>query len=194
MSIRAVVDLIAMLACSVYCTIPVFWLALHPFVGRWRKRGRRAYRVIVPIWGLMIGVAFVSAWRFRLVHLYTNWVAWALAATLFVLGFRIYAAAFRSFDHTQLSGLDELEPGRHRDRLVTTGIRTHVRHPIYLGHLCEVLAWCIAAGLVALYALACFGIFAGMAMVRIEDRELEARFGEEYRRYRRAVPAVIPRT
>jgi protein-S-isoprenylcysteine O-methyltransferase Ste14 len=29
-------------------------------------------------------------------------------------------------------------------------------------------------------------------MIRMEDRELEARFGEAYRSYRRRVPAVIP--
>ena len=30
-------------------------------------------------------------------------------------------------------------------------------------------------------------------MIKIEDRELEARFGASYRAYRRKVPAVIPR-
>ncbi len=29
-------------------------------------------------------------------------------------------------------------------------------------------------------------------MIRMEDRELEARFGEAYREYRARVPAVIP--
>jgi protein-S-isoprenylcysteine O-methyltransferase Ste14 len=29
-------------------------------------------------------------------------------------------------------------------------------------------------------------------MIGLEDRELEQRFGEEYRAYRRRVPAVVP--
>ncbi|MGO9564213.1 MAG: methyltransferase family protein, partial [Candidatus Korobacteraceae bacterium] len=80
-----------------------------------------------------------------------------------------------------------------RQVLITTGIRSRVRHPIYLGHLCEVLGWCLGTGLIALYALAAFAIVTGTLMIALEDRELEARFGDPYRAYRRKVPAVIPR-
>jgi protein-S-isoprenylcysteine O-methyltransferase Ste14 len=38
-----------------------------------------------------------------------------------------------------------------------------------------------------------FAIVTGALMIRIEDSELEARFGDQYRAYRRAVPAVLPR-
>ncbi len=120
-------------------------------------------------------------------------MAWAVSAILFLLGFSLYGAALKGFHHSQLSGLDELEPGRHRQQLITTGIRSRARHPIYLGHLCEVLGWCVGTGLIALYALAVFAIITGALMIALEDRELEARFGDHYRAYRRKVPAIIPR-
>ena len=192
MTLRSTIDLLALLACSVYCTIPLFWLVVHPFIQRWRRRGRRAYAVILPIWGAFIGGTLWILWPFRFARFYTTWSTWVPAAFLFWSGLSIYAAAFRSFDRAQVSGLAELEPGQHRQALVTTGIRARVRHPIYLGHLCEILAWCVGTGLVALYALMGFAIVTGALMIRIEDRELEARFGEEYRKYRRAVPAVVP--
>ena len=78
----------------------------------------------------------------------------------------------------------ELEPARHRQQLITTGIRSRVRHPIYLGHLCEIIGWCVGTGLVALYALAAFAMITGAVMIHMEDRELEARFGEAFREYR----------
>lgn len=190
---RYAIDLLAMLACSVYCTIPLFWLVMHPFIDRWRQRGRRAYALILPVWAVFIGAAFVSMWPFRFSRYYATWAAWVPAAFLFWIGFSIYSAAFKGFDRAQVSGLAELEPDQHRQELVTTGIRGRVRHPIYLGHLCEVLGWCVGTGLVGLYALAGFAMVTGALMVRIEDRELEQRFGEAYREYRRAVPAVIPR-
>ncbi len=192
MTLHSTVDLLALLACSVYCTIPLFWLVVHPFIARWRKRGRRAYALILPIWAIFIATAFLLAWPYRFAHFYTNWFAWVPAAALFFEGFSFYRAAFRSFDHTQVSGLAELEPDRHRQQLVTTGIRARVRHPIYLAHLCEMFGWCIGTGLMPLYALTGFALLTGALMIRIEDRELEARFGEPYRTYRRAVPAVIP--
>jgi protein-S-isoprenylcysteine O-methyltransferase Ste14 len=38
-----------------------------------------------------------------------------------------------------------------------------------------------------------FAVITGAFMIRSEERELEARFGEEYREYQRRVPAIIPR-
>ena len=193
MTLHSVIDILALLVCSVNCTIPLFWLVIHPFIVRWRKQGRRAYALILPIWAAFIATAFLIAWPFRGVHYYTTGYAWIPAIGLFWSGFSIYSAAFKSFDRSQLSGLAELEPTRHRQELITTGIRSRARHPIYLGHLCEVLGWCVGTGLIALYALAVFAIVTGALMIRIEDGELEARFGDQYRAYRRAVPAVLPR-
>jgi protein-S-isoprenylcysteine O-methyltransferase Ste14 len=193
MTLRSVIDLLALLICSVYCTVPFFWLVVHFFVERWRARGRGGFAVLVPIWGGFVAVAFCSMWPFRFAQFYANRLAWAGAAVLFLLGFSLYRAALKGFHHSQLSGLDELEPDRHRQELITSGIRSRERHPIYLGHLCEVLGWCVGTGLIPLYALAGFAIITGALMIALEDRELEARFGEQYRAYRRAVPAVIPR-
>src|SRR5664280_2512341 len=188
MNLRTIVDLLALLACSVYGTIPLFWFVVHPFVDRWR-----AYAFILPVWGGFIAIAFLLMWPFRSAHFYANWFAWAPAAIFFLLGFSIYRAAFRRFDRAKVSGLAELEPDRHRQQLITTGIRSRVRHPVYLGHLCEIAGWCIGTGLIALYALAAFAVITGAVMIRMEDRELEARFGETFRAYRQRVPAVLPR-
>lgn len=193
MSLRSALDILALWMSAGYCTTPLFWLMTHPFVERWRKLGRRSYFFLLPAWAVIISIVVLIAWPFRFAHFYVTWVAWAPAAVFFFLGFSIYRAAFRSFHHTQVSGLAEIEPGSHRQQLVTTGIRSRVRHPIYLGHLCEVLGWCVGSGLIALYALAGFAIIMGAVMIRMEDRELEARFGEPYRAYRGRVSAVLPR-
>jgi protein-S-isoprenylcysteine O-methyltransferase Ste14 len=68
-----------------------------------------------------------------------------------------------------------------------------VRHPVYLGHLCEMLAWSLGTGLAVCWALTAFAIVTGAVMIRMEDKELEKRFGEQYGRYRSTVPAVVPR-
>jgi protein-S-isoprenylcysteine O-methyltransferase Ste14 len=193
MTLRSAIDALAIFACSGYCTVPLFWLVVHPLIDQWRKRGRRAFTLILPIWAVFIAAAFAVAWHYRSAHLYENWRAWIPAAFLFWTGLSIYRQAFRGFHRSQISGLDELEPHQHRQELVTTGIRARVRHPIYLGHLCEVLGWCMGTGLAPLYALMGFAIVTGFFMIRIEDRELEQRFVDAYRTYRSTVPAVIPR-
>jgi len=67
-----------------------------------------------------------------------------------------------------------------------------VRHPIYLGHLLEMLAWSLGSGLAVCFGLAVWAWISGALMVWMEDRELEQRFGEDYRSYRENVPAIFP--
>ena len=98
-----------------------------------------------------------------------------------------------NFGKQQLYGLSELKAGGAEQRLVTTGIRAKVRHPVYLAHLCEMLAWSVGTGLAACYGLTTLAVVTGAVMIRKEDAELEGRFGEEYRRYCESVPALIPK-
>lgn len=55
------------------------------------------------------------------------------------------------------------------------------------------LAWSVGTGLAVCYGLTAFALVTGTIMIQKEDKELEQRFGEEYREYRRKVPAVLPR-
>ncbi|HZD31347.1 MAG TPA: isoprenylcysteine carboxylmethyltransferase family protein [Candidatus Angelobacter sp.] len=193
MKLHSILDVVGLAVCSVYCTIPLFWLVFHPFVERWRRHGRRAYMAIIPLWGAFAAVAFALGWPLRHLHLYDGKVPWILGALFILAGFSIYRSASQGFDRAKISGLAELEPSEHDQKLVVTGIRTQVRHPIYLGHLCEVFGWTLGTGSIALCALLVFGAITGAIMIRKEDAELEARFGGQYREYRNRVPALLPK-
>src|SRR5215469_14874481 len=172
------------LACVVYSTIPAFWLVIHTRIEYWRSRGRQPYSVIVPAWMALWVVAALITERWRQVALYPAWSMWFPAIGLFVVGLWLYQKAGVQFTKEQLYGLSELKAGGAEQRLVTTGIRARVRHPVYLAHLCEMLAWSAGTGLAVCYGLTAFAVVTGAAMVRAEDAELERRFGEEYRAYK----------
>jgi protein-S-isoprenylcysteine O-methyltransferase Ste14 len=55
------------------------------------------------------------------------------------------------------------------------------------------LAWSVGTGLVVCWLLTAFAIVTGAVMIRMEDAELQERFGDEFDRYRSTVPAVLPR-
>lgn len=56
------------------------------------------------------------------------------------------------------------------------------------------LAWTVGSGEIVLYGLTIFALLTGWPMIREEEAELESRFADECRAYRRAVPAaLIPR-
>jgi protein-S-isoprenylcysteine O-methyltransferase Ste14 len=179
--------------CVVYATIPSFWLTIHPRVDYWRGRLRSPYRILLPLWIGMWIVLGLATLPWREVALYSTQWTWVPALALFGCGFWIYSQAVKNFSGAQLGGVPEVLPGHKEHQLVTSGIRARVRHPVYLGHLCEMVAWSFGTGLAVLYALTAFAVFTGAIMIRLEDAELERRFGEEYRKYRSAVPAVIPR-
>ena len=65
-----------------------------------------------------------------------------------------------------------------------------VRHPMMLGFL---LAFWVTPTMSVGHAVLAAGMTAYVAIgIRFEERSLERQFGDEYRRYRRQVPAVIP--
>jgi protein-S-isoprenylcysteine O-methyltransferase Ste14 len=181
------------LACVIYSTIPLFWLMIHPRAHRWRERERSPFHVLVPAWiAIWIGIgALTSPWR-RAVIYSSPWTS--LPATLlFAAGIAIYSSSGTHFSWRQLAGLPEVRAGNHDQRLVTDGIRSRVRHPVYLAHLCEMLAWSVGTGLAVCWLLTAFAIATGMVMIRMEDAELEKRFGAEYVSYRQSVHAVFPK-
>jgi protein-S-isoprenylcysteine O-methyltransferase Ste14 len=184
---------IGWIACVVYATIPSFWLVIHPRADYWRSRSRSPYRLLLPMWmGMWVICGLVtSPWRH--VQLYRASWSWIPAAIIFAAGLWIYKNSGAGFSIRQLGGLPEILEGHHEQRLVTSGIRSYVRHPIYLGHFCEMLAWSAGTGLAVCYGLTAFALITGAIMIRLEDAELEKRFGEEYREYRKKVPAVLPR-
>lgn len=188
----AVIRLLGWMACVVYSTIPAFWLTIHPFAAYWRSHQRSPHRLLIPLWMGMWIVMGAITWPWRAVVLYTRWLAWLPAIALFGCGLLIYRSAKRDFTKAQLSGIAEIRRDHPDHRLVTSGIRARVRHPVYLGHLCEMLAWSVGTGMAVLYALTAFAMLTGAFMIRREEAELDERFGDAYRVYRRRVPAILP--
>lgn len=181
----------AWIVALIYATIPSYWLLVHPFIGFWRKRGATLMGV-GPLWALLWLLAGVITHRWLQVFLYRT--AWSLLALLLLAcGLFVYSRARRQFSTDQVLGRSELQPGKHEQRLVTSGIRGRVRHPYYLGHSLNLAGITLASGSLAFFLLWGFAVITGVVMVRLEERELLARFGDDYRDYQRRVPVLLPR-
>ncbi len=166
---------------------------VHPRAHKWREREGSPFRLLVPAWITMwIGIgALTGPWRSRVLY-QPSW-AWIPAGVLFAVGLLLYSRSGAHFSLAQLGGLPEVRANHEHDRLVTTGIRARVRHPVYLAHLCEMFAWSLGTGLLVCWLLTAFAIVTGAAMIQMEDAELARRFGSSFREYSCRVPAVFPR-
>ena len=180
------------LICVVYSIIPGYWLLIHPHAEYWRAQ-RSPYRVLLPLWaGMFVVVLGITAPFRKLTVYHTAW-SWLPAAALFAVGIWLYKTGSVQFSLQRLQGVPELRREHTNQQLVTSGIRARIRHPIYLAHFSEMLAWTIGTGLVVCVVLSALSILGGIFLIRAEDAELEQRFGDPYRQYRKSVPALFPR-
>lgn len=94
-----------------------------------------------------------------------------------------------------VQGWREVYAARRENRLASRGVYALVRHPQYTGILLAlfgegVVHWPTVLTL-ALYPLMVW-LYVGLA--RREEKEMVARFGEEYLAYRRQVPMFLPKS
>src|SRR5262249_38270441 len=121
-------------------------------------------------------------------------IAAGLMALSFVGGGVVFTSTFL-INHFELFGLHQVVnnlAGRHMagPRLQTPVLYNFVRHPIYLGFI--IAFWSapvMTVGHMLFAAVTTAYIFVG---IFLEERDLIALFGDEYRRYRDRVAMVIP--
>lgn len=130
--------------------------------------------------GVPLSIALFST-RWEAEH---DWLVWSLAFPLCGAGvaLRVWAV-----------GHNHYAQGRQKE-LATRGPYAYVRNPLYLGNLAILAGAMVASELLWLVPLGLTWAFLVYRLaVNHEDRRLEARYGEEYVRYRQQVPAWLPR-
>ncbi|HKV92796.1 MAG TPA: isoprenylcysteine carboxylmethyltransferase family protein [Candidatus Angelobacter sp.] len=183
--------LIPWMASVLYSSIPFFWFAIHPFAGAWQRKHRSPYRLLLPIWAIIIFLLGWITWPWHSARLYSSSWMWAPAALLLLFGFSIYSRIRSGFGAHKLSGEAEVRPREHAQGLVITGLHAHMRHPIYAAHLLNLAGWAIGSGLLVAYTLFAIDLFITFPlMIMLEERELAARFGNSYREYQSTVPLL----
>jgi protein-S-isoprenylcysteine O-methyltransferase Ste14 len=190
---RSVAQHLAWVVAMIYAAVPVFWVLIHPLVDFWRRQKRSPYWVLLPAQGATIALGLVLTWPWHREMIYDTPYAWIAAVPSFAAAVSIFRHLKPHFTNQQMVGRNELAPDRFEQRLVTTGLHGRIRHPIYLAHFLMLTGWTVGSGLLVCYAMLGFALAAGMVMITLEERELERRFGDQWREYKRRVPAFLPR-
>lgn len=104
------------------------------------------------------------------------------------------AALLDAFARFALQGLGTPAPVAPTERLVITGAYRYVRNPMYLAVASTILGQWLLLGRPVLLAYAIvFGAIVYAFVRGYEEPTLRAEYGEEYDRYRAAVPGWWPR-
>jgi protein-S-isoprenylcysteine O-methyltransferase Ste14 len=169
--------------------IPIYWLIIHPFNSFWRNRVRTSFWIA----GLTAWTAGgVLLWIFRPLLFAATRPPWvAIATGLTLIGIEVYLflrverelGSRRLVGHAELTGTGEM---------FTRGLYARVRHPRYTGMFCAVVGAALLAGTPRLWAVLAGWWMLALVVIRLEERELAARFGPAYAAYRKRVPAFLP--
>jgi protein-S-isoprenylcysteine O-methyltransferase Ste14 len=169
--------------------IPIYWLILHPFGAFWRNRVRAAFWIAGLTAWISGGVLLWIHHPLLLAATRRSWFAVAAGFALFGVEIYLFLRVERELGSRRLVGYAELTG---TGEMFTGGLYAHVRHPRYTGMFCAVLGAALLAGTPRLWAVLAVWWVLALVVVRLEERELAARFGASYAAYRKRVPAFLP--
>jgi protein-S-isoprenylcysteine O-methyltransferase Ste14 len=105
---------------------------------------------------------------------------------VFITGLAIVQAAGQEFRRANTS-TDPLRPGS-ASALVTSGVYSFTRNPMYLGMAVVLLGWGLfLMNLISLALVSVFVLYITLFQILPEERLLAARFGDAYRSYTKRV-------
>jgi protein-S-isoprenylcysteine O-methyltransferase Ste14 len=172
----------------------LFWFSIHPFIRFWRRLG--AVLTLTLHYAVMLLLAagiFLARKPLFSIDFGTNPVLVVLAALLLVCAIVLRRQMSRQFGIRLLTGLPELAPATYGKRLVTDGIYARIRHPRYAEMTLSFLACALFSNYLAAYVVFVLSLVWIILVTRVEEKELPARFGDEYAGYCARVPRFIPK-
>ncbi len=189
--------LLGILAFIVYAPGLLFWFVIHPWARWWRKLGPpRTYLIVFSMLAALGVLVFQVRGPLLGRDLGTNWtligVSLLFCGIFAWLGFR-YARHMSHLSLAMRMGVPELSCVDGQQTLVRGGIYRVVRHPVYLIAAVAGIAFALVVNYLGVYILFVSAFPMLYVITVLEEHELIERFGEEYRRYQREVPRLIPR-
>ena len=170
-----------------------FWVPAHALVGCWRRLGLGASYAILGAYTIGLGLVTLF-FRKTLLAVEFGTQPWLFAPALacFAAAGLIEAGCRRHLTFRTMIGVPELSGTPPAQPLLDRGVYARMRHPRYVAVLLGVCAAAFFSNYLALYLLCptCLGLLYGMT--RMEERELVARFGDEYVKYQQRVPRFLP--
>ena len=145
-------------------------LALIALFALWQPLGGSVWEISDPLWRSVMYAAFAFGWGLVLVSTF-------LINHFDLFGLRQVWLQLRGRPYTHL-------------RFGTPGPYKLIRHPLYLGWFFAFWATPVMTATHLLFALATTGYI--LIAIQLEERDLIAALGDDYRRYRERVPMIIP--
>jgi len=190
--ILRIIDCAALFYLILLLWIPFFWFAFHPALRFWRRIGRRAFWMALPVWLVFAGGIIITRHQLLAQRFNRNALTWLAGVALFLGASWLEAQTRRAFGWRRLVGLPELSPGHPLRGVVRTGIYARIRHPRYLLYMLMILSMAFLTGARPIFLLAFLNVLMYQILAPLEERKLLDQYGPEYENYCRMVPRFVP--
>lgn len=178
-------------AFAVWPIVPILWVQVHAWPNFWRKIGGKTYAVVISEWLVVAGLAVIFRNFLLGERLDFGLLSW-LGVPVLILGLVLNVWTGRQMSLKSLVGYPELKLSE--GRLVSAGPFSVVRHPTYLAHILMLAGVFLITGYIGTGFLALFDLLiSDSVIIPLEERELEERFGDAYREYKKRVPKFLPK-
>ncbi len=183
---------LAIAAIALWPVIPIFFLQVHRNTSFWRELGTFAYLIVLLEMAPVVLV--VTVFQTLLLGQDLNLgLLVLLGALLAVTGVALNAWTAKLLGWKSLLGYSELRPRAGPRKPTTVGPFSVVRHPTYFAHTLIFVGVFLMTGFTGTGVLALIDFLTSYFLITpLEERELTARFGEDYDRYKRRVPKFFP--
>jgi len=169
------------------------WFLIHPLAKFWRRRGPvLTYTAVVALAVVIGSLVFRFREPLMRVEFGFNWILTAGAILCYLAGGLLEWQYRKHLTVATLLGLPEVSETRPNE-LLTVGIYSRIRHPRYVGLMCELSGTALFVNYLSTYLLVLATIPVVLLTVRLEEQELRERFGDQYEQYERRVPRFLPK-
>lgn len=163
----------------VFASLYIIGLVIRAFYEHFKKKGRIdphnkltflvVFCAMCLLWASWFNMCPLDPYRLPM-PLAVKWIGFGVFAVglVFAIGALL-----------QLKGVENI------DRLVTTGLFSKFRHPMYTGFILWILGWAVYHGAILSLLLGCIAIHSILYWKRSEEHVLESVYGNAYLEYRK---------
>lgn len=181
-------DLIAIITIMVWPVVPLFWIPVHGLSRIFKRLGLFTYIMPLLTWLPLAYLIYQNRPFLLQFKINLPLLVQIFGAIFLVIGTLLHIWTGKLLGLWGLIGLPEVS-AKAKERLVTEGPFSFVRHPTYLAHTIMffgifLMTEVIAVGVLTFADL----IIVNAVIIPLEEKELLSRFGGDYKTYMKKVP------
>ncbi|MHA7899519.1 MAG: methyltransferase family protein [Henriciella sp.] len=171
--------------------VTCFWLVIHGAIGVWKQRPNwQAYTAALVAILITLAAILPNSRTIIGADLGHSLMLFGAGAVIYVSSFRLSSVVRRHLSFRTFAGIPEVAD--EDSELIDSGPFEIIRHPRYLMVTISTLGWAMMCNFAGVYMVSLLFLGALLLIIRMEERELIARFGDAYRHYQDRVPMLVP--